>query len=112
MTDEVVIAGAGVAGSALALALLARGFGVTLRARPARVAQPAVEALPEHAVRLLAELGGAEALARAEPAVVRGFASHWDRARPGCSTAGGCTSSGRRLLASCWPRPLPAALAS
>lgn len=82
MTDEVVIAGAGVAGSALALALLARGFGVTLRARPARVAQPAVEALPEHAVRLLAELGGAEALARAEPAVVRGFASHWDRARP------------------------------
>lgn len=79
-TGCVVIAGAGIAGSAAAIVLLAKGFRVRLLARPERSAPPVVEALGEHPVRLLAELGCTAALKEAAPVAVRGFLNGWQNA--------------------------------
>lgn len=79
----VVIAGAGIAGSAAALELLAKGFRVKLLARPECSAQPVIEALGEHTVRLLAEIGCATVLKEAEAVATRGFENGWqDAAKP------------------------------
>lgn len=85
--DEVVIAGAGVAASALALTLLARGFRVTMRERPlaASGGAPAfegIESIGEHGARLFREVGLEGALRRAGAVVVRGFENGWDPAAP------------------------------
>jgi 2-polyprenyl-6-methoxyphenol hydroxylase-like FAD-dependent oxidoreductase len=75
----VIIAGAGVAGAALAGLLRDRGFGVIVLARcPSRRGAgtgtgPVIEALPEATTRLFAEVGLAGALASAGAVVVEGF---------------------------------------
>jgi 2-polyprenyl-6-methoxyphenol hydroxylase-like FAD-dependent oxidoreductase len=75
----VIIAGAGVAGAALAGLLRDRGFGVILLARrPPRPdagpnTGPIIEALPETATRLFAEVGLASTLAAAGAVTVEGF---------------------------------------
>ncbi|MFM0670228.1 NAD(P)/FAD-dependent oxidoreductase [Paraburkholderia sediminicola] len=80
---NIVIAGAGIAGSAAAIELLARGFRVKLLARPERSAQPVVEALGEHTVRLLAEIGCVSVLKQAAAVATRGFENGWqDAAKP------------------------------
>lgn len=73
---SVVIAGDGVAATALAGLLRDDGFGVILltRRRRSRVPSvPVIEALPEATVRLLADVGLAPALAAAGAATVPGF---------------------------------------
>ena len=80
---HVVIAGAGLAGCALAMLLRRRGIAVTLLAAPASpAAGRAVEALPEAAVRLLQEIGLATALRRAGGVAVRGFENCWEPGAP------------------------------
>jgi 2-polyprenyl-6-methoxyphenol hydroxylase-like FAD-dependent oxidoreductase len=74
---HVVIAGAGLSGSALALTLLRRGLEVTLLSAE-RAVRPAVEALPEPTVRLLQQVGLAAALRKAGGVVVRGFEGGWE----------------------------------
>ncbi len=77
----VAIAGCGVAASAAALALRARGFDVEMLVRADRCALPSVEALPEGAARLLDSLCGAAALRRACAVAVRGFENGWSDAK-------------------------------
>jgi hypothetical protein len=70
----VVIAGNGLAGSALACLLLDRGFGVLFLARRAGLrSSPVIEAFPEATVRLFAEVGLGESLAEAGSVAVAGF---------------------------------------
>ncbi|MGH4017832.1 MAG: NAD(P)/FAD-dependent oxidoreductase [Pseudonocardiaceae bacterium] len=71
----VLIAGNGVAASALACVLRERGFGVVLltRRRLGGAVHGVVEALPDATVRLFAEVGLATGLAAAGAVAVRGF---------------------------------------
>ncbi|MGH4024118.1 MAG: hypothetical protein ACRDRV_05985, partial [Pseudonocardiaceae bacterium] len=70
-----LIAGTGVAASALACVLRDSGFGVVLlaRRRGATVRRGVVEALPEATVRLFAEVGLSTELAAAGAVAVEGF---------------------------------------
>ena len=98
MTDkdrEVVIAGAGIAGCALAMLALKRGFGVRLLHRLTEE-RPTIEALDATATRALQAVGLGEVLDRAEPVRVRGLERHWETAS---ALAGWYTHVDRAALA-------------
>ena len=74
--NEVLIAGAGVAGSAAAVRLLECCFQPVI-VSTGRPALPGAEAIPESGIRLLAKLGLESAVQAAGGVLVNGFESKW-----------------------------------
>ncbi len=73
---EVVIAGTGIAAAATALRLVSLGFLPRLVSL-GRVMTPGIEAVPEGAFPLIAELGLEEAVSRAGGRIAEGFENAW-----------------------------------
>jgi hypothetical protein len=78
---EVVIAGTGIAAAATALRLASLGFLPRLISL-GRAMTPGLEAIPEGAFPLIAELGLAEAVARAGGRIAEGFENAWTPSAP------------------------------
>jgi 2-polyprenyl-6-methoxyphenol hydroxylase-like FAD-dependent oxidoreductase len=73
---DVVIAGSGIGGAAVAIRLSSVGFRPTLTMIP-RVSTPAIEAIPETALPLFRELEIERTLHQAGAAMVDGFENRW-----------------------------------
>lgn len=84
---DVLIGGAGIAAAASALRLCALGFRPLMLATKRDVVS-GVEAIPDSAWPLFAELGAEQVLRDAGASLVEGFENHWDpeqpTLRPGC----------------------------
>jgi 2-polyprenyl-6-methoxyphenol hydroxylase-like FAD-dependent oxidoreductase len=78
---EIVIAGAGIAGAATALRLVSLGFRPRLVSL-GRAVMPGIEAIPEGAFPLIAELGLEGSVARAGGRIAKGFENAWTPSAP------------------------------
>jgi flavin-dependent dehydrogenase len=78
---DVLIGGAGIAAAAIAIRLCSLGFRPLLLTT-STPAVPGVEAVPEAALALFAELGIEHVLRQAEPVAMDGFENHWRAQEP------------------------------